>query len=101
MENKELEDMLLSTNVPATRITVKLVESKIAKVQYHEFEGTNFVVCCLTLHNGFNVSGTSAALNPDMYDLKKAEKLAYIKACAEIWKLEAYLLKQRQYMQEK
>ncbi len=65
----------------------------IEKEQYHVFEGTCLTVCCLTLTNGFTVTGESACASPENYDEEIGNKIARENAREKIWVLEGYLLK--------
>jgi hypothetical protein len=49
----------------------------------------------LTLKNGFNVIGESAAASPENFKEEIGKQIAYENARNKIWALEGYLLKQR------
>ena len=57
-------------------------------------------VCCLTLQNGFNVTGESACASPANFNKQIGEKVAFDNAKQKIWPLAGYLLKQKLYEQE-
>ena len=59
------------------------------------FDGTTLTVCCLTLKNGYTVTGESAAASPQNFDKKVGENIAYQNARDKIWALEGYLLKEK------
>lgn len=61
------------------------------------FPGTTMTVCALTLRNGFQVVGESAAASPENFNEEIGRKIARTKARNEIWQLEGYLLKQKLY----
>jgi hypothetical protein len=63
--------------------------------QYHVFEGSQLTVCCLTLENGFTVTGESACASPENFNAELGRKIAFDNAKNKIWALEGYLLKQR------
>ncbi len=88
---KELQDKGLN----APRLTPELIDSVIAGQQFHVFEGSCLTVCCLTLKNGFTVTGESACASPENFDAEIGAKVAREKARNKIWELEGYLLKQR------
>ncbi len=77
------------------KITQDHVDNCIASEQYHQFEGTTLIVCCLTLQNGFTVTGESACARPEIFDPRIGADLARKDAVNKIWKLEGYLLKER------
>ena len=52
-------------------------------------------MCCLTLQNGFTVTGESACASPENFDAELGRKIARDNARNKIWALEGYLLKQR------
>ena len=52
-------------------------------------------MCCLTLQNGFTVTGESACASPENFDAEIGKKIARDNARNKIWMLEGYLLKQK------
>lgn len=68
-----------------------------AQRQFHVFPGTTLTVCCLTLPNGFCVTGESAAASPENFDREIGERIALENAKHKVWALEGYLLKQSLY----
>ena len=87
---KEIQDKGLN----APRLTPELIDAAIAKEQYHVFEDSCLTVCCLTLQNGFTVTGESACASPANFDAAIGQKIARENARNKIWMLEGYLLKQ-------
>lgn len=79
-----------------TKLTPKLLESKIKSEQYHQFDNTTVTVCCLTLQNGFNVIGESACISPAYFDAEIGKKVAREKAFDQLWKLYGFNAKQEQ-----
>lgn len=77
------------------KLTRDDVMQAIKDVQYHQFPGTVVTVCCLTLTNGFNATGTSACVDPADFDAETGKKIAFENAFNEAWMLEGYMLKQR------
>jgi hypothetical protein len=90
-----VEARIQELGLTAPRITLAHVESKIVQEEYHVFEGSTLTVCCLTLENGFNVTGESACASPENYNAQLGYDIARGNAVQKIWALEAYLLKQR------
>ena len=77
------------------RLTPDLIGSKVKSVEYHVFESTCLMVCCMTLENGFTVTGEAACANPENFDKEISQKIASRIARNKIWMLEGYLLKQK------
>ncbi len=88
---KEIQDK----NLIAPRLTPDLIDSAIKSEQYHVFDGSQLTVCCLTLQNGFTVTGESACASPENFDAEIGRKIARSNARDKIWPLEGYLLKQK------
>jgi hypothetical protein len=95
MNETTLEQEIQAKGLNAPRLTPDMIDAKIAKEQYHVFEGTTLTVCALTLQNGFVVTGTSAAASPENFDEDVGRKVARDNARREIWALEGYLLRER------
>jgi hypothetical protein len=75
-----------------TSLTLDDIHQTIAKADYHIFEGTTLTVCCLTLKDGFTVTGESACVDPANFDAAVGRSIAHQNAVAKIWQLEGYLL---------
>lgn len=97
MTQKTVEEQIQEKGLNAPRITPDHIQAKVVKEQYHTFEGTTFMVCLLTLENGFNVSGESACASPENFDEEIGKRIARENAVQKIWALEGYLLKERLY----
>ena len=52
-------------------------------------------MCCLTLRNGFTVTGESACASPENFDAELGKKIARSNARDKIWALEGYALRER------
>lgn len=79
----------------APRLTPQHIDDQIAGEAYHVFPGTTLTVCALTLRNGFQVVGESAAASPANFDAELGRKIARDNARNKIWALEGYLLRSR------
>ena len=88
---KEIQDK----NLNAPRLTPLLIDSVIANKVFHVFGDTCLTVCCLTLKNGFTVTGESACASPENFNAEIGEVIAFENARNKIWMLEGYLLKQK------
>lgn len=89
----EAETQAKGLNAP--RLTPQLIDDAIVAEAYHVFPGTTLTVCALTLRNGFQVVGESAAASPANFDEQIGRKIARDNARGKIWQLEGYLLRQR------
>ena len=94
----EIEKEIQDKGLNAPRITPQLIDSVIIDTDYYLFQKTQLTVCCLTLKNGFTVTGESACASPENFNKEIGEKIAFENARNKIWALEGYLLKQKLYM---
>ena len=94
MNDDQIEKEIVEKGLTAPRLTPDAIEATIVNEQYHIFEGSQLTVCCLTLKNGFTVTGESACASPENFDKEIGEKIARDNAKNKIWALEGYLLKQ-------
>lgn len=95
MNEDELEQEIQDKGLNAPRLTPELIDQTIQAIDYHVFEGSQLTVCCLTLANGFTITGESACASPDNFNQPIGEQIAFDNARDKIWALEGYLLKQR------
>lgn len=93
---KEIQDK----GKTAPRLTPELIDDTIKGEQYHVFEGTTLTVCCLTLYNGYTVTGESAAVSTENFDEEIGRKIARENARNKIWQLEGYLLRNKLFQKE-
>jgi len=89
MNNEEAEKV--------TSITIEHIKSMVIGEEFYVFPSTQLTVCCLTLKNGFTVTGKSACVDPKNFNKEKGEEVSRNSAINEIWQLEGYLLKQKFY----
>jgi hypothetical protein len=92
---QQIEQTLQDKGLNAPRLSPDDINAVIVHEQYYVFPGTTVTVCCLTLRNGFNVIGQSAAASRENFDAEIGRSIAYGDAREKIWQLEGYLLKQR------
>ena len=82
------------------KLELQDIKDTVVDEQYHRFTKGNtlgkstLTVCCLTLKNGYQVTGESACVDPDNFDVALGKELAKENAIRKIWTLEGYLLKQ-------
>jgi hypothetical protein len=94
-DEQNIEGEIQAKGLNAPRLTPAHIDATIVSEAYHVFPGTTLTVCCLTLNNGFTVTGESAAASPSNFDEEIGRKIARTNAREKIWALEGYLLKQR------
>lgn len=101
MESNEIavEKEIREKGLIAPRINPDMIDSTIKAEDYHVFPGTTLTVCCLTLKNGFTVTGESAAASPENFDKEIGEQIARRNARNKIWALEGYLLREKLHTQ--
>jgi len=94
-DEAELEKELVEKGLTAPRLTPDLIDSVILDQNFHVFHGSQLTVCCLTLKNGFTVTGESACVSPENFNAETGRKVSRQNARDKIWALEGYLLKQK------
>lgn len=95
MSEAQIEKEIQAKGLTAPRLTTELIDEIIVWEDYYVFPGTSLTVCCLTLLNGFNVTGVSASASIQNFDKEIGRKIAFDNARNKIWQLEGYLLKDR------
>lgn len=95
LSESDIEKEINEKGLNAPRLTPDGIDAVISNEAYHIFPGTTLTVCCLTLMNGFTVTGESAAASPENFDVDLGRKIARDNARNKIWALEGYLLKQK------
>lgn len=88
-----VESEIQAKGLTAPRITPADVDAAIVGEAYHVFPGTTLTVCCLSLANGFTVTGESACASPENFDEELGRKIARDNARQKIWALEGYRLR--------
>jgi hypothetical protein len=101
MNEFQVENEIIAKGLTAPRVTIEAVNSRIRSADFHVFPGSQLTVCCLTLVNGFTVTGESACASPENFNAELGRKIAYDNARNKIWMLEGYLLKERLAVQER
>jgi hypothetical protein len=97
VSEEAIENEIQAKGLNAPRLTPAKIDAAIASEAYHVFDGSCLTVCCLTLQNGFTVTGESACASPANFNAELGRKIAREKARDKIWALEGYLLKHRLY----
>jgi hypothetical protein len=94
-DDQAIEQEIQAKGLTAPRVTPQRIEEVQVAGQYHVFPGTTVTVCCLTLKNGFTVTGESACASPENFDEELGRKIALKNAQDKIWALEGYALRER------
>ena len=92
-DDAAIEAEIQAKGLNAPRLNPQHIDAQIVAEDYHVFPGTTLTVCALTLRNGFNVTGESAAASPENFDREIGRKIARDNARNKIWALEGYLLR--------
>lgn len=90
-----IEAEIQAKRLNAPRLTPEIIDATIVGEQYYVFPGTTLTICDLTLRNGFQVTGESAAASAANFDVEIGRKIARENARNKIWALEGYLLRDR------
>ena len=101
MNRDNFEKEIKERGLTAPRITPKYIDDVINKVEYYVFPGSQLTVCCMTLKNGFCVTGESACASPENFNKEIGERIAYQQAHNKIWPLLGYILKEELYKKTK
>lgn len=89
----DIEQEIQNKGLTARRITPDMLNAEIVSEQFHVFDGSCMTVCCLTLKNGFTVTGESACASPENYDADIGQKIAKSNARDKIWPLLGFRLR--------
>lgn len=93
MNEQAIEAEIQAKGLTAPRVTPDMVDAQIVSAEFHVFGGTTLTVCCLTLKNGFTVTGESACASPENFNAELGQKIARDNARQKIWALEGYRLR--------
>jgi Phage protein (N4 Gp49/phage Sf6 gene 66) family len=94
-DEKAIEAEIQAKGLTAPRLNPAHIDAQIVGEAFHVFPGTTLTVCVLTLRNGFQVVGHSAAASPENFDAELGRKIARDNARQKIWALEGYLLRSK------
>jgi hypothetical protein len=95
MTEEQIETELQAKGLSAPRLSPADIDAAIVHEDYHVFPNTPLTVCCLTLKNGFTVTGESAAVSVENFNAEIGCKIARQRARDKVWMLEGYLLRER------
>lgn len=77
-----------------TKITPETLEKRIVKEDYHHFDGTNTIVCALTLNNDFVVVGKASCLSSTEFNPEIGKVKAREDAIRQLWELVGFGVKE-------
>lgn len=90
-----IEKAIQHAGLNAPRLSPTVISEQIVSEVFYVFPNTTTTICCLTLRNGYNVIGESAAASPENFDPEIGKRIARDNARQKIWALEGYLLKSK------
>jgi hypothetical protein len=94
-DEQAIEKEIQAKGLNAPRLNPQHIDDTITAEAYYVFPGTTLTVCALTLRNGFQVIGESAAASPENFNEEIGRKIARDNARNKIWALEGYLLRSK------
>lgn len=93
--DETVEQEIQRKGLIAPRITPTDLENAIVAEDYHVFPTTQLTVACLTLKNGFTVTGESACASPENFNADLGRRIARENAKQKLWPLLGYALKEK------
>ena len=94
-DEQKLEEEIKAKGLTARRITPEMLDKEITSEDYHVFPGSCLTVCCLTMKNGFTVTGESACASPENFNAEIGQKIARENARNKIWPLLGFRLRDK------
>jgi len=92
-DENAIEQEIQKKGLTAKRITPDMLDAEIVGADFYTFPGSCLTVCCLTLMNGFTVTGESACASPENFDAEIGQKIARANAREKLWPLLGFRLK--------
>ena len=92
-DEQAIEAEIQDKGLTAKRITPDMLDAEIVREQFHVFEGSCLTICCLTLKNGFTVTGESACASPENFNAEIGQKVSKANARDKIWPLLGFRLR--------
>lgn len=93
MTDTDIQTQIEAKGLTAPRVTPAMMDAEIVAEDYHVFAGSCLTVCCLTMKNGFTVTGESACASPDNFDAEIGRTIARSNAWAKMWPLLGFRLR--------
>ncbi len=82
----------------ASRLSSPAIDAVIIGETFTVLPSGRTVICELTLRNGFTVRGSASVVSKENFDQTKGEELSREDARRKVWELEAYLVREREYI---
>ena len=92
-DEQAIKAEIQNKGLTAKRITPEMLDAEITGEDYHTFPGSCLTVCCLTMKNGFTVTGESACASPENFNVEIGQKIARSNAREKIWPLLGFRLR--------
>lgn len=92
-DETNLETEIVAKGLTAPRVTPDMLDAEIVTEDCHVFPGSCLTVCCLTLKNGFTVTGESAYASPENFNAEIGQKIARSNAREKLWPLLGFRLR--------
>ncbi|WP_244265749.1 Gp49 family protein [Polycladidibacter hongkongensis] len=90
-----IERQIEDKGLTAPRITPDMLDSEIVSQDYHVFKGSCLTVCCLTLKNGFTITGESACASPENFNDELGRDIAFKNAREKLWAFLGFRLRDK------
>lgn len=100
MNKDDIEKEVTALGLNAPRITPEDVSAVIGAWEFHVFPHSQMTVCCITLLNGFTVTGESACVSPENFNKELGEKYSHLRAKDKVFELLAFQMCQRRFEAE-
>lgn len=81
-------------------VTRESIDNRISQITYQRIPGTTVTICAIRMVNGFVVTGDSACVKIEDFDIKTGQELAFDNAYEKLWALEGYLAAERKHLSE-
>lgn len=94
-DEAEIERQIQDKGLTAERVTPLAIDEEIVSEQFHVFDGSCLTICCLTLKNGFTVTGESACASPENYNVEIGQMVSRNNARDKIWPLLGFRLRDK------
>lgn len=101
MTDEEVDVRIDYLKLPGERVHPRDINNAIKNIQYHMFSDTTVIVCCITLQNGYAVTGEAACADPRNFDPEIGRQIAFNNAKNKIWSLLGYVLRSELIEREK
>lgn len=92
-DEMETEAAIKEKGLTASRVLPEDLDAEIVDEDYHVFANSRLTVCCLTLKNGFTVTGESACVSPENFSADIGEVIARHNAREKLWPLLGFRLR--------